>query len=399
MYEKTIDKKDPLAFITSFMKKFLKWIMSLLVLLLVWTISLVLCLGIIIYFGQAWDLAHNGLTAQGSIMRIDSCQLSSGSNNQPQQYGWRPYVQFKDINGNTYEGEGYGTICHHMYEPFSSTIPVHYLAQDPAFFTPEPADSPLISSFLYGIICSLWMLALTFILTPVWLWVTFSPRGKRVENKVSSDERLTKIGNFSASNQYAQALVYQLDEGYWWLSFLTEEGKFIWDNVGNTSGFGNLQDGRPLWVGNFSNPNGCSQMLLYSPGDHNWWLSALTEEDQFIWHNVGNTSGFGNLQDGRPFWMGNFSDPNGYTQMLFYSPSDQNWWLSTLTEEGKFIWDNVGNTSGFGNLQDGRPLWVGNFSDPNGCTQMLFYSPCDHNWRLSTLTEEGKFTWDNVATF
>lgn len=209
MYEKTDDKKGPLVFITSFVKKSLRWIISLLVLLLVWVISLAICLGIIVFFGEAWDLAHNGLTTQGSVVRIDSCQLSSGSNNQYQQRGWRPYVEFKDVNGNVYQGEGYGTICHHMYEPINFTVTVHYLAQDPEFFTPETADSPLISGFLYGILCSLWMLALTFIVTPVWLWVTFSPRFRRFENKVtvSSGERLTKIGNFSAPNQYTQVLV------------------------------------------------------------------------------------------------------------------------------------------------------------------------------------------------
>src|SRR5437763_5179482 len=116
MYEKANDKKTPLVFITSFTKKFLKWIISLLVLLLVWVISLAICLGIIVFFGEAWDLAHNSLSAQGSVVRIDHCQLSSGSNNQRQQYGWRLYVQFEDVNGNRHQGEGYGTVCHHIYE-------------------------------------------------------------------------------------------------------------------------------------------------------------------------------------------------------------------------------------------------------------------------------------------
>src|SRR5215469_2728580 len=131
MYEKANDKKNPLVFITSFIKKFLKWIASLLVLLLVWAISLAICLGIIVFFGEAWSLAHYSLSAQGSVVRLDQCQLSSGSNNQYPEYGWRPYVQFKDVDGNTHEGEGYGSICHRAYEPINLTVTVHYLAQSP----------------------------------------------------------------------------------------------------------------------------------------------------------------------------------------------------------------------------------------------------------------------------
>ncbi len=199
MYEQADDKKSPLVFITSFIKEFLQWIISLLVLVLVWAISLTICLGIIGFFGEAWDLAHHSLSAQGSIVRIDHCQLSSGSNDQYPQYGGRPYVLFKAVDGNTYQGEGYGTICHRMYESTNLTVTVHYLPQNPDFFTPEAADSPLTSVFLYGIICSAWLLALTFVITPVWLWVTFSPGPKRSENEraVVSDERSTKIDNFS----------------------------------------------------------------------------------------------------------------------------------------------------------------------------------------------------------
>ena len=207
MYEQADGKKSPLIFITSFVKEFLQWIISLLVLVSVWAISLVICLGIITFFGEAWDLAHHSLSARGSIVRIDHCQLSSGSNDQYPQYGGRPYVQFKDVDGKTYQGEGYGTICHPMYESTNLAVTVHYLRQNPDFFTPEAADSPLTSVFLYGIICSLWLLVLTFVITPVWLWVTFSPGPRRSANELAvvPDERPTKIDNSSAAEREESA--------------------------------------------------------------------------------------------------------------------------------------------------------------------------------------------------
>ncbi len=54
-------------------------------------------------------------------------------------------------------------------------------------------------------------------------------------------------------------------------------------------------------------------------------------------HRVGDTSGFGDLNDGRPFWVGDFTG-DGSTDVLFYYPGDDNWWLgdrwSTATRVG-----------------------------------------------------------------
>ncbi len=36
-------------------------------------------------------------------------------------------------------------------------------------------------------------------------------------------------------------------------------------------GFGNLADGRPVWIGNFENSGSVDRnVLFYYPGDHNW---------------------------------------------------------------------------------------------------------------------------------
>jgi hypothetical protein len=36
--------------------------------------------------------------------------------------------------------------------------------------------------------------------------------------------------------------------------------------------------------------------------------------------------GFGNVADGRPFWISDFS-ADGKKDVLFYYPGDRNWWL------------------------------------------------------------------------
>ncbi|MFE9445664.1 hypothetical protein ACFYO2_43585, partial [Streptomyces sp. NPDC006602] len=51
---------------------------------------------------------------------------------------------------------------------------------------------------------------------------------------------------------------------------------------------------------------------------------------QLVWMFVGNTAGFGHgINDGRPFWTGDFNG-DGSTDIVFYYPGDDNWWLGTL---------------------------------------------------------------------
>ncbi|WP_221390548.1 hypothetical protein [Dyadobacter sp. NIV53] len=190
-----------------------------------------------------------------------------------------------------------------------------------------------------------------------------------------TEGRLIWTGNFSGDNT-RDVLFYYPDDGNWWL------GKFVnnvldWNLAGNTSGFGNLADGRPIWTGSFSGDS-TTDILFYFPGDGNWWLGKLVN-NVIEWNVAGNTNGFGNLWDGRPIYLGEFSGDNT-TDILFYSPGDSYWWL------GKFVnnvieWNVAGNTSGFGNLADGRPVWTGNFSSDSS-TDILFYFPGDSNWWL-----------------
>lgn len=68
--------------------------------------------------------------------------------------------------------------------------------------------------------------------------------------------------------------------------------------------------------------------------------------------------GFGNVADGRPFWIGDFSG-DGRTDGLFYFPGDENWWLGRFDAAGNLTWNLAGNTAGFGQVWDGRPYLLG----------------------------------------
>ena len=112
-------------------------------------------------------------------------------------------------------------------------------------------------------------------------------------------------------------------------------------------------------------------MLFYYPGDDNWWLGSVAG-GQLTWGHVGNTAGFGHaINDGRPFWTGDFTG-NGSTDVLFYFPGDDNWWLGQMVN-GQLSWSHAGNTAGFGHaINDGRSFWIGDFTG-NGATDVLFH--------------------------
>jgi hypothetical protein len=55
-------------------------------------------------------------------------------------------------------------------------------------------------------------------------------------------------------------------------------------------GFGNLADGRPIWIGNFSRTDR-AEVLFYFRGDGRWWLGTH-DGNQFVWNLIGNTGRF-----------------------------------------------------------------------------------------------------------
>ncbi len=193
-----------------------------------------------------------------------------------------------------------------------------------------------------------------------------------------ADGRPFWIGDFNGNGR-ADVLFYYPGDRNWWLgSHSGPGGQLQWSFAGNTAGFGHVADGRPFWVGNFSRPDR-REILFYYPGDRNWWLGTH-DGGQLRWSLAGNTAGFGQVWDGRPFWIGDFTG-DGRSDVLFYFPGDRNWWLGSYA--GLLNWSFAGNTAGFGQAWDRRPFWTGNFSRADRA-EVLFYFPGDGNWWLGS---------------
>jgi Astacin (Peptidase family M12A) len=192
----------------------------------------------------------------------------------------------------------------------------------------------------------------------------------------------TWLGDFTGDGR-VDILYYLRSRMTWYLgSWAT--GALVWTQVGDTTGFGQVLDGRPFWVGDFD-ADGRAEILFYTPHDGNWWLGKVTG-GQIQWALISNTLGsiagdpsFGQIWDGRPFWIGNFSRPDA-AEVLFYYPGDDNWWLGTWNGT-RLAWSFAGNTRGLGHAIDNRPFWVGDFN-ADGRAEVLMYSPGDGNWWL-----------------
>src|SRR5438270_777040 len=102
--------------------------------------------------------------------------------------------------------------------------------------------------------------------------------------------------------------------------------------------------------------------------------------------------GFGFLADARPFWVGDFTGDKK-TEILFYTPNDSHWFLGRFDPAGNLTWTFAGDTAGFGQVWDGRPFWVGDFTG-DGKTEILFYSPKDTHWFLGRFDAAGKLNWN-----
>ncbi|MEU5772247.1 M12 family metallopeptidase [Streptomyces venezuelae] len=183
-------------------------------------------------------------------------------------------------------------------------------------------------------------------------------------------------------------LYYSPARRHWFLG-RTTAGTLDFIDVGDTSGFGDSMDGRPFWTGDFTG-GGRTEIMFHYPGDQNWWLGTITN-GQLNWSLVGNTAGFGDVTR-NPFWTGDFLG-NGRTHMLFHYPGDQNWWSGSVAG-GQLNWSLVGNTAGFGDVTH-NPFWTGDFTG-GGRTEIMFHYPGDQNWWLGTITN-GQLNWSLVG--
>src|SRR5262249_40374226 len=208
----------------------------------------------------------------------------------------------------------------------------------------------------------------------------------------------TWIDDFNGDKR-AEVLTYCPNGDNWWLGFLQESDvdgtlTVVWAMVGNSIGFGhNISRDRPFWTGNFSRADR-TQILFYHPETRNWWLGTF-DNAPIRWDDAGNSSG-SDLWEKLFSWIGDFNG-DGRADILFYSYDTDDWWLGTFPDPtNKIKLDLVDNTIGFGhNLNDGRPFWTGNFSraDP---TQILFYHPGTRNWWVGTY-DGAQLSWTDAG--
>ncbi|MCB9882565.1 MAG: VCBS repeat-containing protein [Planctomycetes bacterium] len=157
--------------------------------------------------------------------------------------------------------------------------------------------------------------------------------------------------------------------------------KICFQDAGSTVQFGNLADGRPFLHGDFAGihglPDGLEDLIFYYPAQRAWWLGRSTGRG-FEWISIGTTTGFGALWPGVRLWAADF-DGDGAKDVLFHQPNDGNWWKGSMTSQG-LAWTNVGNTTSFGQLLDGRPLFVGDFTGDQREDVLFYYEPHNKFW-------------------
>ena len=183
-----------------------------------------------------------------------------------------------------------------------------------------------------------------------------------------------------ADAQHSSVLFYDVSSDDWWLLRGQPTGgvpRFTATKVGNTIGFGHaINHGRPFWTGDFDG-DGLDEILFYFPGDGAWWLGNIAS-NQLTWTHVGTTPS-SDIGTGYRTWSGKFTQSK-QSEVLFSLPTGW-WWIFTLNGS-QFFSHGLGSTAGFGDVNDGRPFWVGDFGG-DGIDEMLFYFPNDDNWWMA----------------
>jgi hypothetical protein len=184
---------------------------------------------------------------------------------------------------------------------------------------------------------------------------------------------LFKVGDFTGSSKTETLFWYPNDQNYWL-------GRFNGDQIGytragNTSDFGGAEGASLFWTGDFTGL-GKTETLFWFPKDQNYWLGRFTG-DQIGYTPAGNTSVFGGAEDVSLIWTGSFTG-SGKTELLFWLPQDQNYWLGRFTGD-QISYTRAGNTSVFGGAEDVSLIWTGDFTG-SGKTELLFWFPKDGNW-------------------
>jgi hypothetical protein len=168
------------------------------------------------------------------------------------------------------------------------------------------------------------------------------------------------VGDYNGDGRY-ELLFLRSGAGnnHWFLGTINNNQLTCNEITGNGVGFADLKYAI-RFQGRFSRSDR-EEILFYYPGDDNWWLGTIGgSNNQFNWVLVGNTRGFGHgINDGRPFYIGDFNGDKK-SDVMFFFPGDLNWWLGTIGNNNQLNWTLAGNNKGMGNTAM-LPTYVGRF--------------------------------------
>ncbi|MCU1227788.1 MAG: hypothetical protein JWO97_672, partial [Acidobacteria bacterium] len=241
---------------------------------------------------------------------------------------------------------------------------------------------------------------------------------------------LSWTGNFTNDPENRDSLLFYDPAKADWKAGTWNGTSLDWRNVGNTATFGtDLEPDHRFWTGRFSK-NTVDEVLFHYSGDKNWHLGTW-DGTKLDWKLV-NTDTFGDGLNELPFLVGNFNgDSENRDGVLFFYQPDGNWWLGTFegeklewqnaantaglfaptvtvlslttgprfwTSNGKYVlafdgvdkwyragdgralsWTHIGSSAKFGNVGDGRPMFVLDMLG-DGSPQVVFYYFRDGNW-------------------
>lgn len=213
-------------------------------------------------------------------------------------------------------------------------------------------------------------------------------------------------GYRSWSGRFTQAqqseILFALSNSAWML-FTMSESQFALHGVGNTSGFGTMS-GLPFWVGDFAG-DGVDEMLFYQPGDDNWWMGRFSPgaSENPVCAQLRND--IANLQtsiseleaeQSAAVNSDNRSVLRRLRTQITAAKTELAGKQTHLTQAGCAVtapnsfgqmnWQLVGNTIGYGHglTSDGRPFWVGRFSQDIQDEVLFYYAPAGH-WHRGIL--------------
>jgi hypothetical protein len=153
------------------------------------------------------------------------------------------------------------------------------------------------------------------------------------------------------------------------------------------------------WTGDFTG-DGHTDVLLYNTENGKWWLGSLAANNQLQWSLISNTTGFGNiLSKDHRIWTEDFTG-DGRTDVLFHYVRDGHWWLGTLAAANNQLqWSLISDTTGFGNiLSNEHRIWTTEDFTGDGGSDILLHNTVNGHWWLGSLAAaNNQLQWNLIS--